>query len=129
MSIALNTSIEPPFRTIDGLKIRFAESEQRDDHALLLSPWPTSEPATRSSRRSPAGVPDPSKLARLSAISQPTLVANGDDDSMMITENSRLLARHLPNAQLRVYPDAGHGFLDQYPEEFAEDVNAFLNGG
>jgi pimeloyl-ACP methyl ester carboxylesterase len=38
----MNTSIEPQFRTIDGLRIRFAESEQRDDHALLLSPWPES---------------------------------------------------------------------------------------
>jgi hypothetical protein len=27
MSMALNTPIEPQFRTIDGLKIRFAESE------------------------------------------------------------------------------------------------------
>ena len=42
MSMALNTAIEPQFRTIDGLKIRFAESEERDDHALLLSPWPES---------------------------------------------------------------------------------------
>jgi pimeloyl-ACP methyl ester carboxylesterase len=75
------------------------------------------------------GIPDPSKLARLGAITQPTLVANGDDDPMMITENSRLLARHLPNAQLRIYPDAGHGFLDQYPQEFAEHVNAFLDNG
>jgi pimeloyl-ACP methyl ester carboxylesterase len=41
-STSLNTSIEPQFRTIDGLKIRFAESEQGDDHALLLSPWPES---------------------------------------------------------------------------------------
>jgi pimeloyl-ACP methyl ester carboxylesterase len=30
------------FRTIDGLSIRFAESQDRDDHALLLSPWPES---------------------------------------------------------------------------------------
>ena len=42
MSTSLNTSIEPQFRTIDGLKIRFAESEQGDEHALLLSPWPES---------------------------------------------------------------------------------------
>jgi pimeloyl-ACP methyl ester carboxylesterase len=42
MSTVLNTSIKPQFRTIDGLKIRFAESEERDDHALLLSPWPES---------------------------------------------------------------------------------------
>jgi pimeloyl-ACP methyl ester carboxylesterase len=75
------------------------------------------------------GIPDPSRLTRLAAITQPTLVANGDNDPMMITENSRLLARHLPNAQLRIYPDAGHGFLDQYPEEFADEVNMFLNGG
>jgi pimeloyl-ACP methyl ester carboxylesterase len=38
----LNGSIEPQFRTIEGLAIRFAESEDRDDHALLLSPWPES---------------------------------------------------------------------------------------
>jgi hypothetical protein len=34
-----------------------------------------------------------------------TLVANGDNDTMMITENSYLLAHHLPNAQLRIYGD------------------------
>jgi pimeloyl-ACP methyl ester carboxylesterase len=35
-------SIEPQLRTIDGLSIRYAESEPRDSHALLLSPWPES---------------------------------------------------------------------------------------
>jgi pimeloyl-ACP methyl ester carboxylesterase len=75
------------------------------------------------------GIPDPSQLARLTAITQPVLVASGDNDTMMITENSRLLAQHLPNSQLRIYPDSGHGFLDQYPELFADHVRAFLNGG
>src|SRR5262245_36854789 len=42
VTIASNTSIEIQVRTIDGLSIRFAESEDRDDHALLLSPWPES---------------------------------------------------------------------------------------
>jgi pimeloyl-ACP methyl ester carboxylesterase len=74
------------------------------------------------------GIPDPSKLSRLAAITQPTFVANGDNDTMMVTKNSYLLADHLPNAQLRIYPDSGHGFLDQYPTLFAEHVNAFLNG-
>jgi pimeloyl-ACP methyl ester carboxylesterase len=37
-----DTPIETQFRTIDGLSIRFAESEDRGDHALLLSPWPES---------------------------------------------------------------------------------------
>ena len=30
------------YRIIDGLNVRFAESDPRDDHALLLSPWPES---------------------------------------------------------------------------------------
>jgi pimeloyl-ACP methyl ester carboxylesterase len=38
----LNGCIKTRFRTIDGLAIRYAESEDRDDHALLLSPWPES---------------------------------------------------------------------------------------
>jgi pimeloyl-ACP methyl ester carboxylesterase len=38
----LSQSIQPQVRTIDGLSIRYAESEPRDDHALLLSPWPES---------------------------------------------------------------------------------------
>jgi len=38
----LNTPIQTRFRVIDGLSIRFAESGDRDDHALLLSPWPES---------------------------------------------------------------------------------------
>ena len=45
MEISVSTwfnGIQPQFRTIDGLAIRFAESENRDDHALLLSPWPES---------------------------------------------------------------------------------------
>jgi pimeloyl-ACP methyl ester carboxylesterase len=37
-----NSPIRTRFRTIDGLSIRFAESEARDVHALLLSPWPES---------------------------------------------------------------------------------------
>jgi pimeloyl-ACP methyl ester carboxylesterase len=41
LSIWFN-GIQPHFRSIDGLSIRYAESEGRDDHALLLSPWPES---------------------------------------------------------------------------------------
>jgi pimeloyl-ACP methyl ester carboxylesterase len=99
-----------------------ARTVDRDDPADLAARDAQLEAITRW------GIPEPSKLARLGAITQPTLVANGDDDPMMITENSHLLAHHLPNAQLRIYPDAGHGFLGQYPNEFADHVNAFLNG-
>ena len=38
----LNGAIKTQFRTIEGLSIRYAESAARDDHALLLCPWPES---------------------------------------------------------------------------------------
>jgi pimeloyl-ACP methyl ester carboxylesterase len=72
------------------------------------------------------GIPDPSKLNRLAGIKQPVLVAGGDNDRMVPTRNSHLLAEHIPDAKLRLYPDAGHGFLFQYPLEFAREVEAFL---
>jgi len=35
-------AVKPEFRTVDGLSIRFAESDRRGADALLLSPWPES---------------------------------------------------------------------------------------
>lgn len=72
------------------------------------------------------GIPESGKLERLSAITQPTLVANGDNDTMMSTKNSYLLADRIRGAQVRIYPDSGHGFLDQYPVEFGQHVRQFL---
>jgi pimeloyl-ACP methyl ester carboxylesterase len=42
VTLSPNQSVQPRFRTIDGLSIRYAESEDRPDDALLLSPWPES---------------------------------------------------------------------------------------
>jgi pimeloyl-ACP methyl ester carboxylesterase len=72
------------------------------------------------------GIPDNSKLNRLSGIRQPTLVTNGDNDTMIPPINTRILAQHIPNARLRLFPDAGHGFLFQWPLEFARLVDEFL---
>ena len=42
MTTPAGTPIHPQFGIIDGLSIRFTESEGRNDDALLLSPWPES---------------------------------------------------------------------------------------
>ena len=55
-----------------------------------------------------------------------TLVMSGDDDPLVPVQNSYLLASHIPNAQLRVVPGAGHLFLLDDPEEPAAAVNGFL---
>jgi pimeloyl-ACP methyl ester carboxylesterase len=73
------------------------------------------------------GIPDKSKLVRLAALFQPVLVAAGESDILMPAKNSRLLAKRLPDAQLHIYPNAGHGFLFQYPVKFGTEVNVFLD--
>jgi pimeloyl-ACP methyl ester carboxylesterase len=72
------------------------------------------------------GVPDHGALQRLSAISCPTLIIQGDDDLMIPTPLSHLMAGLIPDAQIRIYPDAAHGVLFQYPTQVAAEVNAFL---
>ena len=72
------------------------------------------------------GVPDHAALQRLTGIKSPTLIIQGDNDLMIPTKLSHLMAGLIPDAQIRIYPDAAHGFLFQYPTEVAADVNAFL---
>ena len=62
----------------------------------------------------------------LSTIQHPVLVANGDDDVMVPTINSFELARRLPNAQLSIFPDAGHGGIFQYHAVFVQQALDFL---
>jgi pimeloyl-ACP methyl ester carboxylesterase len=74
------------------------------------------------------GIPDHAAMQRLTGIQQPTLVIQGDQDLMIPTKLSHLLAGLIPDAQIRIYPDAAHGSLFQYPAEAAAAVNEFLAG-
>jgi pimeloyl-ACP methyl ester carboxylesterase len=62
----------------------------------------------------------------LSAIRNPVLVVNGDQDKMVPSINSTDLARRLPNAELVLYEDAGHGGILQYHEAFVKKALEFL---
>jgi pimeloyl-ACP methyl ester carboxylesterase len=62
----------------------------------------------------------------LSGIHQPVLVANGESDKMVPSQNTVDLARRLPNSQLIMYPDAGHGGVFQLHEDFVKRALEFL---
>ena len=74
------------------------------------------------------GIPNHSLLQRVSAIDVPVFVANGDADPMILPHYSHLLAGLIPQARVKIYPDAAHGFLFQHYAEFASDVDTFLGG-
>ena len=67
------------------------------------------------------------RYADLKTILQPTLVVNGSADVMVPTVNSFTLAQYIPNAQLIVYPDSGHGSHFQYSELFVTHAQLFLD--
>jgi len=66
------------------------------------------------------------KPADLSSIHQPVLVMNGESDRMVPSQNTVDLNRRLPNSQLVLYPDAGHGGVFQFHENFVTRALEFL---
>lgn len=63
----------------------------------------------------------------LSVITQPVLVANGDNDLMVASSHSADMARRIPNAKLIIYPNSGHGGVFQYYEDFLATAIEFLD--
>ena len=62
----------------------------------------------------------------LSEITQPTLIANGDNDRMVPSVLSEDLHRRIKDSELIIYPDSGHGGIFQYHEKFAPVAVEFL---
>lgn len=66
----------------------------------------------------------PQDLRRLRT---PTLIVNGDNDIMVPSVNSSALAKRIPNAQLVIYEDAGHGGIFQHHADVVAKAQAFLD--
>src|SRR5712691_3760087 len=64
--------------------------------------------------------------ADLSKIHQPVLVANGESDRMVPSDNTHAFARRLPNLALLIYPAAGHGAVFQFHAHFMPKALEFL---
>jgi pimeloyl-ACP methyl ester carboxylesterase len=67
------------------------------------------------------------RYAELDDIKQPTLVVNGNNDIMIPTINAYTLSQKIPQAQLIIYPDSGHGALFQYAQLFVAHGTMFLD--
>jgi pimeloyl-ACP methyl ester carboxylesterase len=62
----------------------------------------------------------------LSSITQPTLIANGDNDRMVPSVLSEDLHRRIKDSKEIIYPDSGHGGIFQYHDRFAPVAVEFL---
>jgi pimeloyl-ACP methyl ester carboxylesterase len=64
--------------------------------------------------------------ADLSKLSQPTLIANGDNDRMVPSVLSNDMHRRITGSELVIYPNSGHGGIFQFHDEFAPVAVEFL---
>lgn len=62
----------------------------------------------------------------LSVIEQPVLIVNGENDKMVPSGNSIALKNSIPNSEIILYKDAGHGGIFQYHEEFVKSALNFF---
>jgi pimeloyl-ACP methyl ester carboxylesterase len=125
------------FRSIDGLSVRFAESEDRDDHALLLSPRAMGEFIIRAADafglEHPHVVgPDIGTAAALFAAALhpgrlPSLVV-GSGGAAVPPVNAEFLHDRLPHSKLDLL-DAGHFTWEDAPDEYAALVTGWWDGG
>jgi len=101
----------------------------RKDRAPLLGPEGVQNQVAALQRFFSEEHRDEGSFDRLDQIKIPVLVANGSNDLLVATENSYVLWKRLVNADahLHLYPDSGHGFLDEYHVHFSNLVNVFLD--
>ncbi|KAM0251471.1 hypothetical protein ACHAQJ_008180 [Trichoderma viride] len=70
---------------------------------------------------------DPVPYSLLQTIQKDALVTSGDNDLIVPTQNSFVLARQLSRANYVMFPSSGHGHLFQYAGYFTKVVGDFLN--
>ena len=71
-------------------------------------------------------IPPTDRYTTLKNITHATLIVQGNKDIVVPPINGFILAEHLPNAQLIVYPDSSHGAHYQHAKIFLEHVKLFL---
>jgi pimeloyl-ACP methyl ester carboxylesterase len=77
--------------------------------------------------RADSGSSGANRAATSSNITQPTLIANGDNDRMVPSVASEDIHRRIPGSELIIYPDSGHGGIFQFHAKFVPVAVEFLD--
>ncbi|MXO63513.1 alpha/beta fold hydrolase [Altererythrobacter oceanensis] len=100
-------------------------TDEAVDRYWELARYPGNRGATRKRFSAPR---IPFAEAQLRAVSVPTLVMWGEEDSLIRVEAARWYDGLLPNSTLVVYPGIGHIPMEEAPDRSASDLRKFLSG-
>lgn len=71
----------------------------------------------------------PEGTAELKKVKTPTLILWGDKETYCPRSEQDALVSSLRNSALKVYPETGHALHWERPEQFAKDLQEFINNG
>ena len=128
-------SYDPPEHLWLAVHFKPTQTSQKAGLAFLERKWRRKDRDPDVSKQTAAAqgeaigkwIAPENSLDYLKTIKQPTLIAQGSDDAIIPTYHSLTLQHELPNAQLIVYPDSGHGSIFQYPKLFLTHATLFLD--
>ncbi len=137
--IVFAIALHPEYTFEDVRYLFFAEGREAETQAYIdrdavrkdREPvvTPGGHPGADGLLPSPSCPGRPSTSTRLGELRQPVLIVSGDRDHFFPAKNQWLLFRELPNAQLAMYPQAGHAPHQQHPETVAMQIERFLTHG
>ena len=70
----------------------------------------------------------PFTAEQVAAVTVPTLVMWGEEDSLIPYEAADWYMAHMPNATLAAYEGVGHIPMEEHPDQSAADIMAFMQG-
>lgn len=117
VELSLQLFTDGPRRTPDQVKLQVRERTRAMTTRLFARP--AVPEALQQSLEPPA-------IARLSALTMPTLVIVGSEDQAPLHDIADLLTAQVASAQKVVIPDAGHHPNLEQPELFQQVVQTFL---
>jgi pimeloyl-ACP methyl ester carboxylesterase len=129
-SLLSGMPVVPPEEVVERVLSLFYSPKYRLEHGeearlRIQSYFPLQTPPDAYARQLAACVAFDA-YDRLPKIAAPTLVINGAEDALIPVENSRIMAKRIPKAELVLFPEAGHLYFHEVPEEADAAVTEFL---
>ncbi len=126
--ILQNTASETTFQSAIDLIVDSAFSEQASERLVELAAKRMAEtrPSVLHGDFSACDAFDVMK--RLSEIQQPAIIITGAEDRLTPPRYAHFLADRIPNAQLRLVPEAGHMVMLEKPQQVAGLLKMLLDG-
>jgi pimeloyl-ACP methyl ester carboxylesterase len=133
MKVLTDVSSDPVTRFRNGLVVSTAPgwAEKNPEMIRQWIDWRTANPVAPAAYQSQLAIglgllqEAATFETKLNHIDVPTLILFGEHDKVVPPANATLLAEKIKNSEVVTFPDAGHFFPIEIPEEAAKAVIAF----